>query len=158
MFLCKWRARKQTSLHRDIKVVLYCIVLYIRRSSENHGLSAEKNKNKQQQQQNSQQKEKATGRKPHTSPLVDQHCASSSQSRQVNVSPAGAVTAACTETQPIHTLHTVHTPQSTTTPSTHFSQSTHHTIHNLHTIHTIQKPHTSHNPYTTQFTQSTHFT
>ena len=29
MFLCKWRARKQISLHRDNKVVLYCIVLYI---------------------------------------------------------------------------------------------------------------------------------
>ena len=28
MFLCKWRARKQISLHRDNKVVLYCIVLY----------------------------------------------------------------------------------------------------------------------------------
>ena len=26
MFLCKWRARKQISLHRDNKVVLYCIV------------------------------------------------------------------------------------------------------------------------------------
>ena len=25
MFLCKWRARKQISLHRDNKVVLYCI-------------------------------------------------------------------------------------------------------------------------------------
>ena len=25
-FLCKWRARKQISLHRDNKVVLYCIV------------------------------------------------------------------------------------------------------------------------------------
>ena len=29
MFLCKWRARKQISLHRDNKVVLYCIVLYV---------------------------------------------------------------------------------------------------------------------------------
>ena len=28
MFLCKWRARKQISLHRDNKVVLYCTVLY----------------------------------------------------------------------------------------------------------------------------------
>ena len=26
VFLCKWRARKQISLHRDNKVVLYCIV------------------------------------------------------------------------------------------------------------------------------------
>ena len=26
MFLCKWRARKQMSLHRDNTVVLYCIV------------------------------------------------------------------------------------------------------------------------------------
>ena len=26
MFLCKWRARKQISLHRDNKVVLYCTV------------------------------------------------------------------------------------------------------------------------------------
>ena len=25
MFLCEWRARKQISLHRDNKVVLYCI-------------------------------------------------------------------------------------------------------------------------------------
>ena len=27
MFLCKWRARKQISLHRDNKIVLYCIVV-----------------------------------------------------------------------------------------------------------------------------------
>ena len=27
MFLCKWWARKQISLHRDNKVVLYCIIL-----------------------------------------------------------------------------------------------------------------------------------
>ena len=26
--LCKWRARRQISLHRDNKVVLYCTVLY----------------------------------------------------------------------------------------------------------------------------------
>ena len=33
MFLCKWRARKQISLHRDNKVVLYCIVLVLRLST-----------------------------------------------------------------------------------------------------------------------------
>ena len=29
MFLCKWRARKQISLHRDNIVALYCIVLFV---------------------------------------------------------------------------------------------------------------------------------
>ena len=29
MFLCKWRARKQISLHRDNKVVLYIVYIYI---------------------------------------------------------------------------------------------------------------------------------